>query len=244
MSCSTQENQKFFTQDICALFEGGLQLFPSETDSYATRLNALARLVILTFLILLVFSVKYAWIFLCLALILIVLFYYLGNKNDCNEHYSDLNFSQVKNQKGKREQKEEEQQKEENFNSQNSILSFQNNQAKTTMICSDQNNQNMQTTPLFPLTNKTIGANDTGNARDEFERRIMNRPLQPLLERQSNGYQTNDYSNFTSLNSGTNPRQFIPPIIATPAFAEENSSNRSTRFGNHRGEYLQPFLME
>lgn len=89
MSCSSSSrfgsNKKIWLEDICAIFDNG-DLLPTKTMSKNEKVNSITRLVLLIFTGMVVLKYPYALNFLCLAIIIILILYFLTVK----EYYDDM----------------------------------------------------------------------------------------------------------------------------------------------------------
>ena len=76
---------KFWTEDLCALFTS-LQIFPSEEQSTAEKLNAITRLALLLSVVLLVIGVDW-WLYFLLTsvLVIVIIKYATGGSEQTNE---------------------------------------------------------------------------------------------------------------------------------------------------------------
>ena len=234
MSCKTKK-EFFFLENPWELVDGNnmnLSFFPqdfsSDGESYESKMNALTRLIILAFVVLLVFNVDYSCLFLLMAIILITVVYYIGRRKDCNssddnEYYHEIQNTINKNNKNK------------NISPVNNYINTEDNMSCQARKIIDANQQ-----LKFPIG--TIYAQDLKNSdqatlnRDKW--RMKNDPI-------NNNDMTGDDDPgcIVKLDHGTNQRQFIPPIIPTPAYDTEVWANQSSLPGNHaNGDYLQPFM--
>ncbi len=214
MSCSKDE--KFFIEDFRYLFGNDLTLFPSRNASYESKLNSLMRLCIIITIILLSFEVKYAWLFLLLALILIVVLYYLGKKKTCNEYFSESFFSKDTNKM--------------------ELISI----GSTEPVYQKIPTYKKQPIIGLPIPGRPIYTDKDGSypgKKEEIKHRIFGSEFSK--------YEQGNPGCIIPIDSGINPRQLIPPVIPTPLSDTEVWNTRSSLPGNHNnGEFLEPFMME